>query len=761
MSRKLLTLVLTSVFVLSFGLSAFAQNADQKIEITGGTAPIFPDTLNGLNHQVGNSATYNYLVSINTNGLQMNAASLGLVLYSPDGSLNPSGATVSNASMTPFWNNPIQIWAFGPQLNTSMITGSLPELILYGGTGNAKEPNDSGGGLQNNVFVGAITFDVTFSASGVFCIDSSFFPPATDFLAIDLSGNSIGPNLVGGSGDIGVGGVSPSAFCVTTFLIPDLPPTPNPANPSSAEASHCDVLNVTVTASDPDDENDPISYSATTNGAGTVIVDAAGNVSYTPDPSDVGNASLTITINAAEPDGPNTDMVVDLTISNVPVSLTCPSDLAVAKGNSVTTPAPNGVDPDACDLLVYSFVSVSPAIAGTSSITVNPATGAITFITSEADAPGVDQIFTICIEVTDGISTAGCCIDINVLDTAPFCIAIERVDDVFQGGGQSVDIVFEGGSNEVGGFDFLVQYDNSALSLAGVSEGSIYSANGWEFFDFRFGPNGNCGGACPSGKVRIIGLADKNDGSPGGNTALVAGNTFASLDFLVSNDRNLGGQFVPIRFCWLSCGDNSLSSPGGDTLYISRNVFDYVGTDPSNQDPATAGRANITGNDQTFQTLTGAPDECDVSGGQGKPSPLRFVDLKNGGIGIVDPRKIDGRGDINLNGISNEIADAVIYTAYFVSGLSAFDGLIAVSGPDAAEAAIAASDVNADGIPLSVADLVYLIRIIVGDALPINKLAHGANSVEFSTLNGVISTDTELGAALFVFDGNADVKLLA
>ena len=64
MSRKLLTLVLTSIFVLSFGLSAFAQNAEMKVEITGGTAPNFADTINGLNAMVGNAATYNYAITV-------------------------------------------------------------------------------------------------------------------------------------------------------------------------------------------------------------------------------------------------------------------------------------------------------------------------------------------------------------------------------------------------------------------------------------------------------------------------------------------------------------------------------------------------------------------------------------------------------------------------------------------------------------------------------------------------------------------------
>ena len=60
-----------------------------------------------------------------------------------------------------------------------------------------------------------------------------------------------------------------------------------------------------------------------------------------------------------------------------------------------------------------------------------------------------------------------------------------------------------------------------------------------------------------------------------------------------------------------------------------------------------------------------------------------------GGIDIVCADSIDDRGDINLNGVANEVADAVLLGNYFVYGLSVFTINI--------EGQIAASDVNADG----------------------------------------------------------------
>ncbi len=389
-------------------------------------------------------------------------------------------------------------------------------------------------------------------------------------------------------------------------------------------------------------------------------------------------------------------------------------------------------------------------------MSVDPSTGAVTFAADNADAAGADTPYSIVLEVSDGIATAQCSMTITVLFTEPFCVAIGQTDKnppspgTLQGHQVDVCVTYEAGSNTLGGFDFLIQYDNSALSFVGATEGNIFPDYGWEYFTYRFGPNGNCSGGCPSGILRVVGIAEQNDGmNHPNNFQLVPGDEFACLTFLVSNDRNLGCQFAPIRWVWVDCGDNSLSSSGGDTLYISRNVFDYIGTDNANV--VSGFRALIPGTDQSFPTLTGAPDECDVATSKG--APLRFVDYKNGGVKIICPGDIDGRGDVNLNGLDNEIADAVMLTEYFVSGVAAFGSHM--------EGSIAASEINGDGIPLTVADLVYLIRVIVGDALPLPKLAHNAEAITITSKDGVISSSADMGAALFVFDGIADVNLLA
>jgi hypothetical protein len=285
----------------------------------------------------------------------------------------------------------------------------------------------------------------------------------------------------------------------------------------------------------------------------------------------------------------------------------------------------------------------------------------------------------------------------------------------------------------VGAFDLLIAYDQSVLGFQQAIEGDIYDDCGWEYFTYRFGPDGNCGNACPSGMTRVVGIAETNNGPyhPGclPDYVDVAPKDLFDLRFLVSNDRTFECQYAPVRFFWIDCGDNTLSNADGTELYISSKVFDFDNAIPVNN--GTIG----------FPTFQGAQDICLIAEVQKDP-PIRNIDFINGGVDIACADSIDARGDINLNGLAYEIADAVMFTNYFISGLSAVEYV---------DGSIAASDANADGIPLSVADLVYLIRVVVGDALPYPKVNP---TVAKYTVEGAVHTDIELGAALIVFEGD-------
>ncbi|UCD17987.1 MAG: T9SS type A sorting domain-containing protein, partial [Candidatus Zixiibacteriota bacterium] len=218
----------------------------------------------------------------------------------------------------------------------------------------------------------------------------------------------------------------------------------------------------------------------------------------------------------------------------------------------------------------------------------------------------------------------------------------------------------------------------------------------------------------------------------------------AEMTFYVTNDQTFECQYVPIYFYWLDCGDNVIATASGDTTFLDRGIYDHEGN------IVWAEFNDIDYPEEDRIPFVGAPDSC-LNDDFLKPGPVRNICFKGGGIKIACADSLDLRGDVNLNGLAYEIADATVFVNYFINGLSAF------TVNDLGQ--IAATDVNADGIVLSVADLTYLIRVIVGDALPYPKPV--PITAGYRADNGFISVNAEMGAAYIVVEGDATPGLLA
>lgn len=312
-------------------------------------------------------------------------------------------------------------------------------------------------------------------------------------------------------------------------------------------------------------------------------------------------------------------------------------------------------------------------------------------------------------------------------------IQIETTENTIQGLFVDIDLTMNHGTEVMYGFDLLIGYNAEALAFVEATLGDYLLQCDWEYFTYRYNWNGNCGDDCPSGLARLFGMADINNGANHPDYECLqnaAGHTIATLTFFVSNDRTLECTFVPIQFYWMDCNDNSIALSGGDSLAISRSVFDADGNP-------------IHDFDCTMPGYSGAPDDSCLI--YAHHPTFRYIDLINGGVDIICIDIIDWRGDLNVNGIPYEIADAVTFTEYFLIGIEAFDGHV--------DASIAASDVNADGEALTVADLIYLIRVIMGDAQPYPKPPPNASAtVTMQNDQVIIDCPVDVGAALFIFD---------
>ncbi len=313
-------------------------------------------------------------------------------------------------------------------------------------------------------------------------------------------------------------------------------------------------------------------------------------------------------------------------------------------------------------------------------------------------------------------------------------ISIERTHGTLQGMYEYVSVSYDPNASGqlIAGFDVLMHYDASALSFISATPGSLLTNCGWQYFTYRFGAAGNCPGSTPSGLLRVIALAD-DPLEPGAQSCFIGDSgpgELAVLKFYVTNDVNYQCQTLPIRFYWCDCGDNALSSVGGDSLLVADTVF--WGLDPGEYYPTPA----------ELNSPYGLPDYC-LGDSIGSRVPVRAANFREGWVEIVCPDSIDYRGDINLNGVAYEVADRLVFADYFLNGLDVFD-----PNPAIRAAQIVASDVNADSIPLTFRDIVYMHRVVIGDALPIYRRA------PLDTLAATVTQNSYLNIVAVDFTGN-------
>lgn len=459
--------------------------------------------------------------------------------------------------------------------------------------------------------------------------------------------------------------------------------------------------------------------------AGVGSTDAAGLWSYDQGCSDVGSSQ--ITIRATDATAAFVECTFTLTVNNQE-----PTCAAI-----VPTLAPQGVE------TVIDLGDLAQADGDALTYTLVTGTGwpdeDITGDTWSATRPGGDGAsYTVTYTVSDGCATITCQFDV-IFENPCISIVKPGTDSNYacwlNGQQATVCIVAEGGAvpGDAGGYDFLICYDQSGLSFLGASGGP----EGWEYFTYRTGPfGGNCSGGCPDGYVRLVSIAEMNNGTPVDPADFnLDGKTLACMTFNVTSDRNFINSCLHVGFCSIDCGDNVISDKSGDVLWTPRDGV------------------NI-----------GAYYECDPD----KDSTVQAISYCPGAICVCEPP--DDRGDLNLNGIANEIGDAVLYTNYFIYGSGVWD-------PTWAQSQILASDINDDGVVLTVADLVYLIRVITGDEQPFPpgtntgspKVSPYANSVDVTTdvSNGAVTvrsnSSVDIGAALLVFryDGTVGAPVLA
>ena len=738
MKRNSLFLALTALMVFSFGLA----HGDQSITLSSMTG------LYGVDSVVMNQPVRWTFKLTNTDGNWIKGFTNGFEVYTTNGL-----ADIPTAYRTAITYDSLPIpggWdaAFeAPKLvmNPFSVNGFGADTVGFGASK-----------MYATGFVSPTTLDVWWvettpnTDEDTLCIDSAFYPPGGEWLwATDAVPPSQYPSWDG-------------PHCFHVYYLPN----PFPTFDSCAGTiyfDHCIDAQYVTTVTNVDGNGLPEGVTfALLPGlpAGDGITQSGNQVTwdYTPSLADVTDGPYTISIEVSDPSGGKDTCTFNVVFTNVaPTFISgCGETVLLTFGNTAT----HTVTAEDCtgDIVHYLIDSVTPPLAG--SVNIHPDNGLITF-TSVAPDDG-NKLFTVTIGATDGVDTnTNCEVYFDVVSIAPHMeVWIEKEegnpgDGVIQGQHTYVDVTFKQVNNNtlIGAFDILIAYDRSALNFQRVVKGPLFANYpgddcDWEYITWRtwfhpsYDPHFFWGGI-----VRVIGMAEINDGANHPDWVCTEGYmdevVLFELDFLVTDNRQYECQFVPMYFFWTDCGDNVISDKTGDSLFIEDRVWAW--------DTAYGGRLDepVDPEDSTFPSIFGVMDATCLVGQ--KEDPIPYIYFYNGGVKIICGVDIDARGDINLNGIANEIADAVVFTNYFIYGFNAFH--VNVDGQTAA------TDVNADGLVLTVGDLVYLTRVIIGDAMPYPKLA--PVEANYVVDKGVISVDAEMGAALVVVEGDVTPTLLA
>ncbi|MFH2047930.1 MAG: HYR domain-containing protein [bacterium] len=161
---------------------------------------------------------------------------------------------------------------------------------------------------------------------------------------------------------------------------------------------------------------------------------------------------------------------------------------------------------------------------------------------------------------------------------------------------------------ELGGFDLLIDY-GQFLTLNSVEPGYLISDCDWEYFGYS---------EAFSHSVRLIAIADINNGPVHPSCYLDSVGLIATAKFIINDTSTGDDRFLPIRWKWYDCGDNGISSRDGFTLHISDEVYGFDGY-----------TYEIITADTAFPTFYGAPSSCTVSPSE---NLLRTFDFYNGGV---------------------------------------------------------------------------------------------------------------------------------
>lgn len=322
-------------------------------------------------------------------------------------------------------------------------------------------------------------------------------------------------------------------------------------------------------------------------------------------------------------------------------------------------------------------------------------------------------------------------------------LKISNISNGIPGSTRTFSILADSVDSEIEGYSILLALNQKDYGFISATPSSDIANCRWDYFNYRLlsrdsiqqydignntdlllvtGFKGNLGMDFPS-----CGISGKS------------GNLFdLTLTFVSeSYNRPVRCTTMPMRFYWRDCDDNVLYSSNSDNINRVSTLYEtsFDTTVSSQSSPGF-----------------GPPDyDCNTLE---NPNYINNITAINGFIDFPCVDTVGNLvGDLNLNGIPNEMADAVRFMEYFRFGLGILCSGITNCIPDAV---ISQSDVNKDDLTLSVADLVFQLLIIIGDEEPRLKPSPSHENVSDNSVNVIMNESN--GSTVIELNTNVNIS---
>ncbi len=272
---------------------------------------------------------------------------------------------------------------------------------------------------------------------------------------------------------------------------------------------------------------------------------------------------------------------------------------------------------------------------------------------------------------------------------------VEKDKDASMGWPTEISIYADSLDTDLTGFDILLALNETEMDLMKVRPGATIDTCGWDYFTYKV--IRDTLGIYDLGKATEL-LEITGFGNPSvGCSDPDAIHELARLNMLVSTRSYNDCMFLPVYFYWRDCNDNVLFT-GPDTVLVVESAYRETYPYDSSRNQPFPGYGPPDSTCTTFPAVVA----------------LRSLKAITGGADLACVGRSMMVGDLNLDQFHYAAADAILYISYFLRGIIVFDQY-----PDAQ---IVQSDINRDGYPLTVADMILLTNIVIGDQFPPLKI---------------------------------------